>query len=166
MQLIDPLISLTIYLNCSHGAQTPAAPGRILRRGLFGQVDVLCGGGAGMWLTISRVCLYLCVYTHVLIYIHTTQIYTNNTQLLLGGSWSTAVPAICGLIAGLLYRSNALALQRFQLPQPLCRIFGVRAMPLIWGGVDIDGWSWVLICSHLASSPPLFTCMHSCSAPC
>lgn len=53
-----------------------------------------------------------------------------NKQLLLGGSWATAFPALCGVLAGLLYRSNALALQRFQLPQPLCRLLAVRAFSL------------------------------------
>lgn len=54
----------------------------------------------------------------------------NTNQLLLGGSWATAFPALCGVLAGLLYRSNALALQRFQLPQPLCRLLAVCAFSL------------------------------------
>jgi hypothetical protein len=48
-------------------------------------------------------------------------------QLLLCRKWESALPAVCGLLAGMLWRAEALPLHRFRIPQVICKCFAVSA---------------------------------------
>ncbi|EWM28854.1 Derlin [Nannochloropsis gaditana] len=57
--------------------------------------------------------------------------YAVGAQLLLGGGWKTAIPALCGLFAGILYRRNVFGMQSVLLPQVLCRGVASVLEPLL-----------------------------------
>jgi hypothetical protein len=50
---------------------------------------------------------------------------------MLSNHWESVIPAVCGLLAGALWRSEALPFQRIQLPMVVCRCFSVREPPFI-----------------------------------
>jgi len=65
--------------------------------------------------------------------------YAVGAQLLLGGGWATAIPALCGLMAGMLYRRNVLGIQKVMLPGVVCRCLASMLSPVLQTGRPIPG---------------------------